>query len=188
MENQNLSVEEAAEYVLRGTTGWEDDKHGANTPSRFVRMLKELTTPEEFEFTTFANVDPKIDEMVVIRNIPFVSLCNHHVIPFFGEAHIAYVPDTKIAGLSKFARTVRYYSKALQVQERLTNQISDLINEELDPLGAAVVLEAEHLCMTIRGAQSPGTKTRTARMTGVFADHEKTAKAEFLSAVNGGKH
>jgi GTP cyclohydrolase I len=158
--------------------------HGAATPARFVRMLQELTTPEPFKFTTFP---AESQNMIMLKDIPFSSVCSHHVIPFVGYAHVAYVPNKLIAGLSKFARLIKASSRSLQVQESLTMQIADGIEHHLEPLGVAVIMEAEHLCMTIRGAQSPGTKTRTAEMRGVFADHAKTAKTEFLSYVNGGK-
>jgi GTP cyclohydrolase I len=179
----SLSAEEAARVLLEKTTGLNTDgPHGSKTPQRFVRMLEELTTPEPFEFTTFPNEDG-VDEIVVVRDIPFVSVCNHHVVPFVGKAHIGYIPDGWLVGLSKFARVVRYYAKSLQVQERLTQQVADYLQDELTPVGVAVVMEAEHMCMTIRGVQTPGTYTITSAMKGVFADHEKTAKAEFMRLI-----
>lgn len=182
MANMNLSLEETARLLLEQTTGLKDDKHGTKTPQRFIAMLRELTTPDEFEFTTFDNEDG-VDEIVTVENIPFVSLCNHHVVPFVGVAHIGYIPDRKLVGLSKFARVVRHYAKALQVQERLTQQVANFLMEQLDPLGVAVVLEAEHMCMTIRGVQTPGTRTTTSAMMGVFSDHERTAKMEFMRLI-----
>jgi GTP cyclohydrolase IA len=176
---------EAAEVLLRTSAGLDvNDLHGADTPSRFVAMLRELTTPDPIKWKTFPN--DGMDEMIIVRNIPFVSLCNHHVIPFIGKADIGYVPDKLVAGLSKFARVVSHFSSALQVQERLTMQIADFLVENLQPRGVGVVMEAEHLCMTIRGVQAPGTKTYTAAMKGVFADHSRTAKMEFLERLNGG--
>lgn len=171
----------AARRLLQQTTGWREDAHGRTTPKRFAAMLRELTTPEEFEFTTFDNEN--YDEIITVQDIPFVSLCNHHVVPFAGVANIGYIPNEKMAGLSKFARCVKYYAKSLQVQERLTHQIMERICEELDPLGAMVVLEAEHMCMTIRGVQTPGTRTTTSAVHGVFADHSKSAKDEFLRLI-----
>jgi GTP cyclohydrolase I len=176
----SVSEQEAAEILLAKTTGWKPDGHGEKTPQRFAAMLRELTTPEEFEFTTFPAED---DDMIVMHDIPFVSLCNHHVVPFIGKAWIGYIPNEKMVGLSKLARTVRYYAKGLQVQERLTREIAEHLMENLDPVGVAVVLEAEHMCMTIRGVQTPGTLTTTSKMTGVFADHKRTAKAEFMSII-----
>jgi GTP cyclohydrolase IA len=185
-ESTTREATEAATVLLRIATGLDvEDPHGADTPKRFVEMLRELTTRPEIKWRTFPN--DGTDEMIVVQGIPFVSLCEHHVVPFMGTAAIGYVPRDKIAGLSKFARVVQHFARALQVQERLTKQIADFLQEELYPRGVAVLLSAEHLCMTIRGAQVPGAVTTTADMRGVFADHERTAKAEFLSQLNG-KH
>jgi GTP cyclohydrolase I len=181
MPDELVSVETAARILLEKTTGLTDDAHGADTPKRFAAMLSELTTPQEFEFRTFPA--DGANDMVVMHNIPFVSVCNHHVVPFVGHAWIGYIPDEKLVGLSKLARTVHYFAKSLQVQERLTVQVADFLEEKLEPLGVAVLMEAEHMCMTIRGVQTPGTITTTSRMTGVFADHERTAKSEFLSII-----
>jgi len=177
-----MPLEQAARLVLEQTTGLDVDDHGADTPKRFIRMLRELTSPEPFNFTTFPN-DKGSQEMVVVQDIPFVSLCNHHVVPFVGVAHVGYIPNDRLVGLSKLARVVRHYAKSLQVQERLTQQIADRLVEELEPLGVAVVLKAEHMCMTIRGVQTPGTKTTTSAMLGVFSDHDRTAKAEFMQII-----
>lgn len=177
---------EMAELLLEQAAGLDvTTEHGKDTAERFVRMLKELTTPKEFEFRVF---DSKSTDMIVVRSIPFTSLCNHHVVPFIGKADIAYIPNGKIAGLSKFARAVHYFAKSLQIQERLTDQIANFLEEKLKPEGVAVVLEAEHMCMTIRGVQAPGTLTYTAAMRGAFADHTRTAKMEFLSRINGRVH
>jgi len=182
-----VELRKAAEQVLRGTTGLDtDSEHGRHTPDRFIKMLRELTTPTPIEFTTFKN--DGMDEMIVVEAIPFVSLCNHHVVPFIGKAYIGYIPDDQIAGLSKFARVVHHFARRLQVQEQLTKDIADFLEENLKPLGVAVVLRAEHFCMTIRGVQVPGAKTYTAAMRGRFSEHERTAKAEFLAEINGGNH
>jgi GTP cyclohydrolase I len=175
-------VEQAARILLTETTGLKDDEHGVDTPRRFVSMLRELTTPPDIKWKAFK---AEGDEMVSVYDINFVSLCNHHVVPFIGKAHVGYVPNKLNAGLSKFARVVKYFAAGLQVQERLTTQVADYLDAKLTPKGLIVVMEAEHLCMTIRGAQSPGTKTRTTSVKGVFADHERTAKAEFLAGLNG---
>jgi len=179
---EHISTEEAAWALLTKTTGLKNDEHGRGTAARFVRMLEELTTPQEFEFTTFPN-DDGVDEMVIVKDIPFTSVCNHHVIPFVGRAWIGYIPNNRIAGLSKFARVVHYFAKRLQVQERLTQQIADEIMHVLDPLGCIVVMEAEHFCMTVRGVQAPGVTTTTSAVKGVFADHDRTAKDEFLRLI-----
>jgi GTP cyclohydrolase I len=170
------------EYVWADRFDWTN-QHYEGTPRRFMTMLQELTTPKEYEFTTFNSVT---DEMVVIKDINFVSLCAHHIIPFMGTCSIGYVPRGKIAGLSKFARLVRYHAADLMVQEELTYEIGRDLELKLDrPQGVAVVMEAEHLCMSIRGVQSPGTKTVTSYMSGVFADHARQARNEFLAFLKG---
>ena len=173
-----------AAMLLQRTTGLDlESEHGSETPKRFVKMLKEMTTRDpEFKFTTFDNTE-KVDEMVVLTNVDFYTFCNHHVVPFFGVAHVAYIPDKSIVGLSKLGRTVTHLCKGLWVQEHLTVAIAEYIEGHLSPIGVGVVLEAEHLCMTMRGAKLPGTITTTAAMRGVFADHSRTAKAEFMSHI-----
>lgn len=182
--SKDTSVVEAARYVLESTTGLQcDDGHGDDTPARFVKMLRALTEPEPFEFTCFPNSDGS-NEMILQQDITFVSLCNHHVLPFIGRAHVAYIPGDRIVGLSKLARVVRFYAAGLQVQERLTTQIADRLEEELSPEGVAVVLQAEHTCMTIRGVKAPGSHTTTSAMRGVFSDHSRTAKAELFQLIS----
>jgi len=176
---------EAAAVLLRTSAGLDiNDIHGQDTPQRLVNMLRELTTPLPIKWKTFPN--DGMDEMITIGDIPFTSLCSHHVIPFIGVAHIGYVPKELIAGLSKFARVVHHFARSLQTQERLTRQIADFLEENLQPRGVAVMLKAEHMCMTIRGVQVPGAKTTTTEMRGVFGDHDRTAKMEFLSTISGG--
>lgn len=177
-------IEDYAEKLLSQIVSEEDQEseHFVGTPRRFARMLQELTTPEEFEFTVF---ESNHDEMIIESPIPFYSLCAHHVIPFFGAAHVAYIPQGKIAGLSKIARTVTSFSKGLWTQEDLGFSISEHLMENLEPRGVAVVLQAEHLCMTIRGAKAPGVKTITSVMRGVFLDPEKGARQEFLQLIDG---
>jgi GTP cyclohydrolase IA len=175
--------EGAAELLLTDVAGLDPyTDHAKETPARFVAMLRELTTAPDIKWKTFPATS---DEMVTVRDIPFVSLCAHHIIPFMGVAHVGYVPNASIAGLSKLARVVQHYAKRLQVQEELTGSVADFLVDALKAHGVAVVMEAEHLCMTIRGAQVPGAKTRTSAMRGVFSDHTKTAKAEFFSWLNG---
>lgn len=156
------------------------DVHLQGTAERWVKMMKELTTPEEYTFTTFPSEG---DEMIIIKDIPFTSLCAHHLVPFVGVCHIGYVPFQQMAGLSKFARLVKANSRDLTVQERLTTAIAADLERKLEPLGVAVYMEAEHMCMTIRGVQTPGTKTITSHMAGVFADHSKLARSEFLAMI-----
>jgi GTP cyclohydrolase IA len=173
-----------AAILLQRTTGLDvESEHGSETPRRFVKMLRDMTTRDpEFKFTTFENED-KVDEMIAQANIPFYTFCNHHVVPFYGVAHVAYVPDKTIVGLSKLGRTVQHLAKGLHVQELLTVEIADYLEAKLDPKGVGVVMEAEHLCMSMRGAKIANVPTVTAAMRGVFADHDRTAKAEFMAHI-----
>ena len=151
----------------------------AETPERMVDAFIEQLTPQPFRATTFVN-DGGYDELVVARSINFHSLCEHHLLPFIGVAHVAYLPGKRIVGLSKLARVVEYYALALQVQERLTIQVADWLERELQPRGVGVVLEAEHMCMTLRGVQKPGTKTVTSALRGLVRDDPRT-RQEFLT-------
>jgi GTP cyclohydrolase IA len=151
------------------------------TPRRIAATYEELLTPKPFNPTTFPN-DDGYDELVLSKNIPFTSLCAHHALPFSGVAHVGYLPGERILGLSKLARLVHYYSRSLQVQERLTKQIADWLETELKPRGVGVVLEAEHMCMTIRGVQAAGSKTVTSAMHGVLRERIAT-RQEFLSLI-----
>lgn len=184
MEASRDVIDMSTEFLAEVCSLDTSDDHTQDTPRRFAQMLIDLTTQEGFKFTTFDNTE-KVDEMITVRDIPFYTLCQHHVIPFFGKAHVAYIPQGKIAGLSKFARTVKMFAKGLWVQEHLTAEIADFLESRLEPLGIAVVMEAEHLCMTMRGVQVPGAMTTTSAMRGVFLDPEKGARQEFLSLIKG---
>lgn len=160
------------------------------TPKRVAKMWNELLAgydkdPAEILSKTF-DVDAGGDEngngIVIVKDIPLFSQCEHHLVPFFGKVHIAYIPRNKVVGLSKFARLVECYGRRLQVQERLTKQIADAINQYLNPIGVMVVIEAEHMCMTMRGIQKPGTKTVTSRVSGVFFNKPE-ARAEALELL-----
>lgn len=178
-----MKAEEHIEDFLRAIIGddaYDESDHLVETPARYAKMMRELTTSDEFTFTTFESPH---DEMIILSPIPFYSLCAHHLVPFFGEAHVAYIPQGRIVGLSKIARVVKYYSRGLWVQEDLSYTIADVLEQELKPRGTAVVMKAEHLCMTMRGVQSPGTKTTTSVMKGVFLDPEKRAREEFLQLI-----
>jgi GTP cyclohydrolase I len=153
--------------------------HLADTPRRVADAFAELLTPRPFEATTFPN-DDGYDELVVVSGIPFDSLCEHHLLPFSGIAHVGYVPGDRLLGLSKFARAIERFARDLQVQERLTRQVADWIDEQLRPIGVGVVLEAEHLCLSLRGAQVRGTRTVTSAFTGVVRDDART-RHEFLA-------
>jgi GTP cyclohydrolase I len=150
------------------------------TPKRYVKFMREFLEPKEFNFTTFDAEGT--DEMILQTNIPFYSLCEHHTAPFFGVAHIAYIPDKKIVGLSKLARTVDLYANRFQNQERITTQIAERLQKELSPLGVAVSLKAQHLCMCMRGVKKHDTWTITSKMLGAFKEDEK-ARNEFLNLI-----
>jgi GTP cyclohydrolase IA len=154
------------------------------TPRRMAAAYAELLTPQPFNLTTFPN-DEGYDELVLVREIPFQSLCMHHMLPFHGVAHVAYLPAERILGLSKLARVVELLSRDLQLQERLTTQIADWLQERLEPKGVGVVLEAEHLCMSLRGVQTQGAKTVTSALHGVVRDDSRT-RDEFLSLTRRG--
>jgi GTP cyclohydrolase IA len=154
-----------------------------DTPRRMAGALAELLTPQPFHATTFPN-DEGYDELVVARDIPFHSLCEHHLLPFHGVAHVGYLPGARIVGLSKLARVVDLYARRLQVQERLTTQVAGWLRRELDPRGVGVVLEAEHLCMSLRGVQKPGARTITSALHGLVRDDPRT-RDEFLALTGG---
>jgi GTP cyclohydrolase I len=153
------------------------------TPRRVADAFAELLTHEPVALTTFPN-DAGYDELVVVREIPFHSLCMHHLLPFHGVAHIAYLPGERIIGLSKLARVVELFARELQLQERLTMQVADCLQEHLRPKGVGVVLEAEHLCMSLRGVQKAGTRTTTSALLGLLRDDART-RQEFLSLARG---
>jgi GTP cyclohydrolase IA len=173
------SVERAARDLL-AALGADVDADGLReTPRRMADAYAELLTPAPFNLTTFPN-DETYDELVVVRDIPFHSLCMHHVLPFHGVAHVAYLPAERILGLSKLARVVELFARDLQLQERLTVQIARWLQQHLQPKGVGVVLEAEHFCMSLRGVQKPGAKTVTSALHGVVRDDSRT-RGEFLS-------
>jgi GTP cyclohydrolase IA len=151
------------------------------TPRRVADAFAELLTHEPFALTTFPN-DGGYDELVVVRDIPFHSLCMHHLLPFHGVAHVAYLPGERIVGLSKLARVVELHARDLQLQERLTMQVATFLQEHLEPKGVGVVIEAEHLCMSLRGVQKAGTRTTTSALLGILRDDPRT-RQEFLSLV-----
>lgn len=150
------------------------------TPKRYIKFMKEFLLPKEFKFTSFDAEGS--DEMIVQTNIPFYSLCEHHTAPFFGVANVAYIPNDKIVGLSKLARCVDLYANRLQNQERITRQIAERIQKELNPKGVAVTLKAQHLCMSMRGVKKHDTWTMTSKMIGVFKEDSK-ARNEFLNLI-----
>lgn len=163
-----------------------NNEHLRETPKRWVQMMRELTNGEDdqFNFTTFQNTLPR-SEMVILGPIRYNSLCAHHVIPFFGNVWIAYIPETKIAGLSKLARTVHWFSKGLWTQEDLTSEIATYLEEQLEPKGVAIIMKGEHLCMSLRGVKEPGAITTTTSLRGVFLKPMPGAdpRQEFFDAI-----
>ncbi len=165
-------IKQAATLFLEGI-GEDPNREGLiDTPERVAKMCETLfagmnDTAEEHLSRTFSI---ESNDMVLERDIPFYSICEHHILPFYGKVHIAYVPNGRVVGLSKLARTVEVFARRLQMQERMTEQIADAIMETLQPAGVMVVVSAEHMCMSMRGVQKPGTKTFTAAKRGCFAE------------------
>ena len=179
---------EAAVRELLYAIGEDPDREGLiETPNRVARMYEEIYAGLEEDPKKHLKIftEDNNDEMVIVRDIPLYSICEHHLIPFIGKAHIAYIPGNgKVIGLSKLARIVNCFAKRPQLQERLTSQVADFLYENLDPQGVAVVVEAEHLCMTMRGARASGSQTRTSAMRGIMRSDART-RAEALSLLSG---
>lgn len=154
-------------------------EHLADTPKRVAHAYAELLTPREFNLTTFPN-DEGYDELVLAKSIPVQSLCQHHLLPFEGVAHIGYLPGERILGLSKLARVVELFARDLQVQERLTKQVADWLQQHLAPQGVGVVIEAEHQCMSLRGVRATGSSTVTSALHGLLRDDARS-RQEFFS-------
>jgi GTP cyclohydrolase I len=180
------AVERAAADLLRALRPDGDAETLDETPRRVADAYSELLTPQPFRATTFPN-DDGYDELVVARAIPFHSLCMHHLLPFHGVAHVGYLPGDRIIGLSKLGRVVEYFSRDLQIQERLTTQVAGWLERELEPKGVGVVLEAEHLCMSLRGVQKLGAKTVTSALRGLVRDDART-RQEFLALTTRTTH
>jgi GTP cyclohydrolase I len=174
------AAEQAARELLRAIGADLEYPGLSDTPRRVAASLAELVTPAEFTATLFRNEG--YDELVLVRDISFQSLCMHHLLPFHGVAHVAYLPGECIIGLSKLARVVEAFARDLQLQERMTVQIADWLEQELAPRGVGVVLSAEHMCMTIRGVRKPGTRTVTSALRGTLRDDART-RQEFFSLV-----
>jgi GTP cyclohydrolase I len=174
-----LTAEEAAEAFLIALGVPLDTESRRRTPHRMARAYAEMLTPPPFEPTTFPN-DEGYDELVLARSIPVRSLCEHHALPFVGVAHVGYLPGDRILGLSKLARVVEKFARRPQVQERLTQQVADWLQTHLAPRGVGVVVEAEHLCMTMRGVRATGTSTVTSAVNGLLRDDARS-RAEFFA-------
>jgi GTP cyclohydrolase I len=177
------AIERSVRTIL-AEIGEDPDRPGlAGTPGRVRRMYQELTagySMDPAEVLNEAVFDVDYSEMVVVRDIPFHSLCEHHVLPFAGTAAVAYIPDKRVIGLSKIPRVVDMYARRLQIQERFTQQVADFLMEKLEPRGVGVVVEANHLCASMRGVRKPGMVMTTSAVLGLFRSSDKT-RAEFFS-------
>jgi len=176
-------IKEAVRLLLEAV-GEDPTRPGlARTPERVARMYEELFSGlGEDPKKHLIAIEEKHDEMIIAKDIPLYSLCEHHLLPFYGRAHVAYIPDKKVTGLSKLARVVESFARRAQVQERLTRQIADAIMEKLEPQGVMVIVEAEHMCMTMRGIKKPGTYVVTSAVRGIFRSNPAT-RAEALALI-----
>lgn len=172
IDEQNKNAAEFHIHKAMELLGNDMNREGLlDTPRRFVKFFSEFVNTPDINFTTFKNDGSS--RMILVKDIPFYSMCEHHLAPFFGVAHVAYMPDEKIVGLSKIPRLVDFYANQPQNQERITNQICERLNKELECKGVAVMLEARHLCVEMRGVKKPGAMTVTSAYTGAFEDSEK---------------
>lgn len=190
MSMDHAKIEQGVRLILEGV-GEDPDRPGlAETPARVARMYEEILAgmsqdPAELFATTF---DEGHQEMVMVHDIPVCSICEHHLVPFYGVAHVAYIPNEsgRVCGISKLARLVDVYARRPQVQERLTSQVADSLVEYMNPLGVIVVLECEHMCMTMRGVKKPGSKTTTSAVRGSFRNSDAT-RAEAIRLITSGR-
>ena len=179
-ENSEGDIEDNVIRLLQ-YFGEDVEREGLrDTPKRYVKFFKEFLNPPKWNCTTFEGEG--YDEMIIQKNIPFHSLCEHHIAPFFGEGHIAYIPNKKIVGLSKLARTLETFARRLQNQERITTQVAEFLWKELEPKGVAVSLTAKHMCMEMRGVKKHNTWTTTNKLLGFFKDQDE-CRHEFLNCI-----
>ena len=175
------AAEDAVRSLLTALGQDPTSEHLRDTPRRVAAAYSELLTPQAFTLTTFPN-EEAYDELVLVRDLPFHSLCEHHLLPFQGVAHVGYLPDSRIVGLSKLARVVDHFARGLQVQERLTKQVADCLHDTLQPKGVAVVVEAEHACLSLRGARAHDSRTVTSSLHGRLRDNPATRQEFFALA------
>jgi GTP cyclohydrolase I len=178
------AAEDAVTALLRALGKDPADPHLTGTPRRVAEAYAELLTPRRFDLTTFPN-DEGYNELVVATDLPVQSLCEHHLLPFTGVAHIGYLPGDRILGLSKFARVLEMFARDLQVQERLTQQVADWLQENLAPRGVGVVIRAEHLCMSVRGVRAQGARTTTSALHGLLREDARS-RQEFFALTGSG--
>jgi GTP cyclohydrolase I len=180
---------QASVYNILENIGEEPEREGLlRTPERVARMFNELTAgyhvdPEKMINGAIFEVD--YDEMVVVKDIDFYSMCEHHMLPFYGQAHVAYIPDGKVIGLSKIPRIVEMFARRLQIQEQMTSQIANFLQSTLQPQGVAVVVEGMHMCSMMRGVKKANARMKTSKMLGAFRDNDKT-RSEFIAHINTG--
>lgn len=180
MKQENLLQASEAVTKLLEAIGEDPNREGLlETPARVAKFYNQFLHPDEFNFTVFDSEG--YDEMIIQKDIPFFSLCEHHLAPFFGTATVGYIPNGKIVGLSKLTRTVEWYARRLQNQERITHQIAQRLQDELHPVGVAVSLNARHFCMEMRGVRTHDVHTRTTKLIGAFKDKPE-AREEFFNA------
>ena len=181
----HASVEESVREILVDV-GENPEREGLlKTPNRVARMYEELTSGYHIDAEKMINgavFSVDYDEMVVVKDIDFYSMCEHHMLPFYGKAHVAYIPNGKVIGLSKIPRIVDMFAKRLQIQEQMTSQIANFLQDTLNPQGVAVVVEGAHMCAMMRGVKKQNTKMTTSKMTGCFKENAKT-RAEFLQHI-----
>lgn len=184
-EIEKSNIEFAVESILRNI-GEDPEREGLlKTPNRVARMFDELTAGYHIDPVALINgaiFSVDYDEMVVVKDIDFHSLCEHHMLPFYGRAHVAYIPDGKVVGLSKIPRIVEMFARRLQIQEQMTSQIANFIQETLEPSGVAVVVEGAHMCAMMRGVKKANTKMTTSKMLGAFREDDKL-RAEFMAHI-----
>jgi GTP cyclohydrolase I len=177
------AAEQAAADLLTALGQPIESDSMVETPRRMAQAYAEMLSVDAFDFTTFANTE-EYDELVLVEDIPVRSVCEHHMLPFVGVAHVGYLPGERILGLSKFARVVDFFSHRAQTQERLTKQIAEHLQERLAPRGVGVVIEAEHTCMSLRGVRAVGSRTVTSALFGTLRE-DPSSRAEFLSLTRG---
>jgi GTP cyclohydrolase IA len=178
------AAEDAVTALLRALGKDPADPHLTGTPRRVADAYAELLTPRQFDLTTFPN-DEGYNELVLATDIPVQSLCEHHLLPFTGVAHIGYLPGDRILGLSKFARVLEMFARDLQVQERLTQQVADWLQDNLAPRGVGVVIRAEHLCMSLRGVKAQGSRTTTSALHGLLREDARSRQEFFALTATG---
>jgi GTP cyclohydrolase I len=185
-ELKKARIEVAVQDILTNI-GEDPEREGLlKTPDRVARMFEELTAGYHVDIEKLINgavFSVEYDEMVVVKDIDFYSLCEHHLLPFYGRAHVAYVPNGKVVGLSKIPRIVEMFARRLQIQEQMTTQIADIIQNTLQPQGVAVIVEGVHMCSVMRGVKKANATMTTSKMLGAFKDNDKT-RSEFLSHIN----